>query len=483
MKRLTPTQIRQIYDQGPDAVVDLVTQLFDIIDRLESEVHALKARGAELERQVHRNSHNSSQPPSADGLKKPPPKSQRRPSGRLRGGQPGHPGETLEMVDAPDTVERHPVALCEECGESLDAVVPNRMIRRQVFDIPPLSLTVTEHQAEVKECPTCHHKTTGTFPAEVVAPVQYGPRVLGLSTYLQVFQMIPIDRIRQLFFELLGQAPSGRTLVDAATRTSERVKPLLIPIREALRRAPVIHVDETGFRVEGRLWWMHTATAPGYTLYGLHPRRGQEGIADLGVMDQRKGVAVHDFWKPYYRFPERHALCNAHLLRDLTGLYEVTGEPWIATLQSLLADMLAATNQARAAHQSHVDPARVASYQAYYDLLVHQGRQRHPDPPASGRRGRVKRDLAQNLLLRLETRRPEILAFLEDLTIPFDNNAAERALRMMKVKQKVSGAFRTAAGGKTFATIRSYVMTAIQQGQAPLTTLWSVLAGEAWIPS
>ncbi len=254
MKRLTPTQIRHVYDQGPDAVVDLVTHLFDVIDRLESEVHALKSRVTELERQIHRNSHNSSQPPSADGLKKPPPKSQRRPSGRPRGGQPGHLGETLKMVDAPDVVERHPVALCEDCGGSLDAVAPERIIRRQVFDIPPLSLTVTEHQAEINACPMCHHQTMGIFPADVVAPAQYGARIVGLATYLQVFPMIPIDRIRQLFFELLGQAPSGRTLVDAATRIGNRVQPLRIPIREALRQAPVIPVDETGFRVEGRLW-------------------------------------------------------------------------------------------------------------------------------------------------------------------------------------------------------------------------------------
>lgn len=483
MKRLTPTQIRQVHDQGPDAVVDLVTHLFDVIDRLESEVHKLQARVTELERQVHRNSRNSSQPPSADGLKKPPPKSQRRPSGRHRGGQPGHPGETLKMVDSPDAVEHHPAALCNRCGDSLDAVVPSRIVRRQVFDLPPLALTVTEHRAEVKECPSCHHTTTGIFPLGVEAPTQYGPRILGLSTYLQTFQMVPVDRIRHLFFELFGQAPSGRTLMDAATRVGERVAPLIPRIRDALRRAPVIHVDETGFRVDGRLWWMHTATAPGYTLYGLHPRRGQEGIATLGVMDQRDGVAVHDFWKPYYCFEGRHALCNAHLLRDLTGLYEVTGEAWVAKLRSLLAAMLEATNQARAAGQPQVDPARVASYQALYSALVHQGRQRHPDPPAFGRRGRAKRDLAQNLLLRLETHRSEILAFLEDLTIPFDNNAAERALRMMKVKQKVSGAFRTDTGGRTFATIRSYVMTAIQQGQAPLGTLWSVLAGQTWIPS
>ena len=483
MKRLSPDQIRQVYDRGPDAVVDLVTQLFDVIERLEAQVQGLQVRVAELERQVNRNSRNSSQPPSADGLKKPPPRSQRRPSGRPRGGQPGHPGETLKMADNPETVIRHPVSVCESCGEMLADVAVDEVRRRQVFDIPPLNMMVTEHRADVKTCPRCDAKTVGTFPEGIVAPTQYGPHLLGLATYLQTFQMLPVERIREFFAALWGHAPSGRTIVDAARRVSEVVGPVLTMIRDALHRAPVVHVDETGFRVEGTLWWMHTATADGWTLYGLHRKRGHEGIDSLGVMTDRQGVAVHDFWKPYYRCGGRHALCNAHLLRDLTGLYEVTGESWVAQLGDLLVDMHRAASAARDSGHDHVAPDRYTSYHALYDTLVHHGRQRHPEPEPSGRRGRVKRDLAQNLLTRLETHRSEILAFFDDITIPFDNNAAERALRMMKVKQKVSGSFRSEQGGHIFAAIRSYVVTARQQGQSPLAVLRAALAGHPWQPS
>lgn len=172
MKRLSPEQIRQVYDRGPDAVIDLVTQLFDVIERLEAQVQGLQARVAELERQVNRNSQNSSQPPSADGLKKPPPRSQRRPSGRRPGGQPGHPGETLKMVDHPETIVRHPVSVCDGCGEILVDVAADAVRRRQVFDIPPLNITVTEHRAEVKTCPRCQVQTAGTFPEGIVAPTQ-----------------------------------------------------------------------------------------------------------------------------------------------------------------------------------------------------------------------------------------------------------------------------------------------------------------------
>lgn len=483
MKRLSPDQIRQVYDRGPDAVVDLVTQLFDLIEQLQAQVQALQARVADLERQVNRNSRNSSQPPSADGLKKPPPRSQRRPSGRQPGGQPGHPGETLKMVDNPEAVVRHPVSVCNSCGEMLADVAAAEVRRRQVFDIPPLNITVTEHRADVKTCPRCHAKTVGTFPEGIVAPTQYGPPLLGLATYLQTFQMLPVERIREFFQALWGHAPSGRTLVDAAKRVSEIVVPVLETIRDALHRASVVQGDETGFRVERNLWWMHTATTDGWTLYGLHRKRGYEGIDSLGVMTGRQGVAVHDFWKPYYRCGGRHALCNAHLLRDLTGLYEVTGESWVAQVRDLLVDMHGAAIAARDSGQDRVAPDRYASYNALYDTVVHHGRQRHPEPEPSGRRGRVKRDLAQNLLTRLETHRSEILAFFDDIPIPFDNNAAERALRMMKVKLKVSGSFRSEEGGRIFAAVRSYVVTARQQGQSPLAVLRTALAGHPWQPS
>ncbi|PSR32643.1 MAG: IS66 family transposase, partial [Sulfobacillus benefaciens] len=292
-----------------------------------------------LERQIHRNSHNSSQPPSADGFKKPPPRSQRPPSGRRPGGQPGHPGDTLKPVAHPDVIQRHPVGQCARCGRGLHPVPLDRLIRRQVFDIPPLVLQVTEHQVEVKTCPDCAHVTMGTVPAHVGAPVQYGPQLLGLSTYLQMFQMIPVDRVRAMFTELWGQAPSAGTLLDAVRRAADAVRPALDVIRTHLRQAPVVNADETGLRVEGHLWWMHTLTAPGWTLFGLHRHRGQIAMQAMGVLAERQRIVVHDYGKPYYRFEGRHALCNAHLLRDLTRVIETTQDAWARRLQTLLVDM------------------------------------------------------------------------------------------------------------------------------------------------
>ena len=457
--------------------------LLIVVEALASENATLRARIKELEDRLNHDSHNSHQPPSSDGpARRARPRSLRKRSGKKSGGQPGHPGVTRCLVDDPDVVIAHVPVVCAGCGAALDRAPATDGERRQVIEIPQPQPEVTEHQAKHKTCLVCQTVTAGAFPAEVTQPVQYGPRTKAAAVYLQTYQLLPYERTVEALGDLFGVYPSEGTLTAAQALAYTRLAPVEQAIRQALRQAQVAHVDETGVRVAGRTAWVHVFSTALLTFYAYHTHRGQQAFAAIGLLLGFLGRRVHDAWGPYLNLPGLYALCNAHLLRELIGLKEDTGQAWVPKLIRLLLSMQAAVAQAQATGKTALPPKQVAGYQAAYTRFIQAGLRANPPPKPTGKRGRPKQTPAKNLLDRLVTHRAAILAFVYDFRVPFDNNQAERDLRMLKVKQKVSGCFRSPAGADQFCRIRGYISTLRKQGYSVLEGLTSVFAGQPLMP-
>jgi len=478
---MTREEILAVYEAGPDAVVALVQSL---CAQFEAQVQALNERVRELEIRLAKDSHNSHKPPSSDGptFRRPARKSLRQPSGKKPGGQSGHVGRTRLQAEVPDEVHFYAPDSCAHCGDDLQGVAPCAAQRRQVVDLPSLRLHVSEHQAQSKCCPGCGHTTRAAFPQGVSEPVQYGPGVLGLGLYLQVYQLLPYGRAAGLIGDLFGQAPSQGTLARALAQAHERLEPVEQQIHAGLRRSPSVHFDETGLRIASLRQWAHSAGTKTLTLYRAHPKRGREAIDAMGVLPGYEGVSIHDAYTSYLSYPGRHALCNAHLLRDLVAVEEETQAAWAASMRGLLLEIKEAATQARASHAAQLEPALIESFRVRYDTLLHQGHAAHPPSPPTGRAGRRKQSPAHNLVLRLQKHADEVLAFMYDVEVPFDNNLAERDLRMLKTQQKISGGFRSRGGADVFCRIRSYISTVRKQCLPLLEALRSVFCGTPLMP-
>ncbi len=439
-------------------------------DQLIDLILAQEARLCELERRLGLNSTNSGKPPSSDGLNKPPAgktrqrrtTSLREKSGRQPGGQKGHKGETLRQVADPDiTVDHFPEA-CRHCGSSLTPTMATGYGARQVFDLPdPRPLVVTEHRAHRCCCERCGTQTGASFPDGVTAPVQYGARITAMVMYLLHFQLLPEARLAALMADLFGVALVPATIARMSRSCVQRVQGIVDVICDLVKTAPVKHMDETGFRIGGKTQWLHIASTALVTFYRVSARRGS-------LLDDVTGILVHDHWKPYYKMQGvLHALCNAHHLRELKALIEIEKEDWALAMQRLLRRACHAANLARERGQP-LKPGLISLIQRSYDRVVAQGLAFHqaqpPLVPATpARRGRRKRRTGHNLLLRLDTRRHDVLRFLDNLDVPFTNNQAEQDGRMMKLKQKISGGFRTQNGAEDFAAVRSFISTARKQ--------------------
>ena len=491
-------EILAIYKAGPDAVVTWIKQLVEayqeqvialttritrLVETHELQVANLTARVEQLETRLGKDSHNSHQPPSSDGpAKRPRTRSLRKRSGKKSGGQDGHPGVTRVLVDDPDVVVVHAPAVCAGCGASLQAATEVQRERRQVIEIPKPCPEVTEHQALHKACTVCQTVTAGVFPPQVTQPVQYGPRTKAAAVYLQIYQLLPYERTVEALGDLFGVYPSEGTLATAQQVAYTRLAPVEQAIGQALRQAAMAHVDETGVRVAGRTAWVHVFSTALLTFYAHHAKRGRAAFEAIGLLIGFLGRRVHDAWGPYLNLPGLYALCNAHLLRELIGLEENTGQAWVPKLIRLLLSMQAAVADAQAAGQTALPPKQLAGYKAAYTRFIQEGLRANPPPKPTGKRGRPKQAPAKNLLDRLVTHRAAILAFVHDFRVPFDNNQAERDLRMLKVKQKVSGCFRSPQGADQFCRIRGYISTLRKQGYSVLDGLTSVFAGHPYMP-
>ena len=452
--------------------------LVELLLAFQERVAKLEQRLKELEGRLAKNSSNSHHPPSSDALNKPLPKSLRTRSARKAGGQPGHPGQTLRRVKNPDHIRIHGLEVCPQCqGCSLSKDPVLDYESRQVFELPEPALVVTEHRAQIKCCPCCGEEVRAQFPAGVSAPVQYGPRFQSLMVYLNQQQLLPYDRLACLCEDLFGQPLSAATLARANERAYEKLEPFAQALVNQVPQAPVVHLDESGLRVEGTLHWLHVASTAEVTFYGVHSKRGTEAMDAFGILGACRKWVVHDHWKPYFAYPEcLHALCNEHLLRELKFLWEEEHEVWAQQLSELLLEFY----QWRQKHGA-LGERRFKRALRRYRAVVRRGRYRHPRlKPGQGRCAQSK---AANLLDRLEDFDLCGLAFLADERVPFTNNQGEQDIRMIKVRQKISGCFRTLRGAQIFCRIRSYLSTCRKQGRNLWQAIQMALVGRPFIPS
>ena len=429
-----------------------IAELEALVHQQREQIEQLLARNAELEAQVahaKRDSRTSSKPPASDGLKRKT-RSLRKPSGKKAGGQLGHRGETLHLVAALDEIVEQRPTVCAHCQRPLadEASVLLRE-RRQVHELPVVRLRVTEYQALHVRCPMCQAVSVGAFPAVAPSRAQYGPQLRALAVYLVEEQLLPLGRVQRLLADLYSVRLGRGTLVGWIQRAAGVLAPVETQLKAALQQdARVVHNDETSVRRGGRLAWAHVASTARLTHYALHAKRGREATDAIGILPAFTGVSVHDGWRPYQTYTRcRHALCNIHHLRELTFLEEQYQQTWAAELKALLLEMKRRVEQARAGGAAALADAERHAFRVRYHTLVAAGLAANPPPQRRpGQRGRLKQSPARNLLERLTLEHEAVLAFLDDLTIPFDNNQAERDLRTLKMHQKVSGCFRSEGG-------------------------------------
>ena len=471
------SDIRTAYQQGVEAVILLFQQTFlELSERLQ-----------QVEDQLAKNSNNSGKPPSSDGYEKPAPKSRRKRSGKKSGGQVGHSGRTLEMVEKPDKVEPHVVNCCVHCQVSLKKEKVVKIERRQVFDLPEVRLEVTEHQAEVKVCPQCQQITTASFPPAVSQPTQYGKKIKSQMVYFHEYQLLPLKRTQETFKDLYGQSVGAGTIVSACKELALKVKPANEAIKKHLTYKEVVECfDETGMRIEGALHWLHVACTRLLTYYEAHKKRGKEAMDAIGILPNFTGRAIHDGLKAYFQYPQlQHGLCNEHHSRELDFLEERHPQKWVIELSDLIMEIKIAVDTAKEKSKTKLSPKTLADFSARYDMLLKQGFKKNPPPKVDvpAKTGRPKQSIAKNLLDRLRNHKEAVLAFMVDFNVPFDNNQAERDIRMMKVKQKISGCFRSGHGADTFCAIRGYISTARKNAQPVMDVLYAAFEGRPYIPA
>jgi len=484
-------RVRDAYQGGAEAVIALVATLLAHVETLaarvttlEGENATLRTENATLRATLATNSRNSGKPPSSDEPgSKPHPKSQRVRSGRPPGGQVGHAGHSVPFVETPDEVQVHIPAQCAGCGQSLEDIPAQRWERRQVVDIPPVRTRVTEHRVATTCCPGCGSVTSGAFPPGVAAPVQYGPRVTTLAVYLTQEQLLPLGRTAAVLAEVFGCPVSEGTVERAVAACHDRLAEAEAAIKQGVIAAEVAHFDETGMNISGTTSWLHVASTPHLTFYAVHSKRGRVAMDAIGVLPQFRGRAMHDGLTSYRQYHQcAHALCNAHHLRELTFVEEQLGQGWAKNLKDVLGEIKQAVDAARG-HGLRALPTDVQQeFARRYDAVLAEGAQANPPPAPTGKRGRPKRGKARSLVDRLQEHKEATLAFMTDFALPFDNNHAERDIRMTKVREKISGCFRTSTGAERFCRIRGYISTLRKQGMPILASLGQAIVGDPPLP-
>jgi len=375
--------------------------------------------------------------------------------------------------------------VCAACQRPLADQKSEEIEKRQVHDLPPRRLIVTEHQAETKTC-SCGHRNKAAFPAGVHAPVQYGPAVRAAAAYLKNYQFLPFDRTCELLADLFGCGISEGSLANILATCSELLEDPTQQIKEQIEQASVAHFDESGSRVLGKLWWLHVAATQNATYYDIHRKRGSEAIDAINILPHFSGRAIHDFWIPYFGYSCLHGLCNAHHLRELIFVHEQHQQDWAAHMIDCLLNIKDAVDVAKQT-VDHLPKKQIREFEKEYQTIIDEGYAQNPLPPlpatAKKKRGRRKKTKPRNLLERLDNHRKEALAFMYDFNVPFDNNLGERDIRMMKVQQKISGTFRTEDGAKEFCRIRSYISTARKNTVGALDALAQLFCGSPFVPT
>jgi transposase len=454
-----------------------------VMQQMQTHIGSLTQQVQALQERQAKDSHNSSLPPSSDRFTRKT-KSLRKKSEKKAGGQEGHRGTSLAWSSTPDEIIEQSVEQCEACHHDLRDVAAHHVERRQVHDVPPPRRLVQEYRVQHKQCPVCQHLTAARFPQEVGAPIQYGAMIGAIAVYLVQQQLLPLARAAEVMLDLLGIQMSEGTICTLIQRCATNLTDVEQHTKAALVQAEVIHQDETGLYVQGKRYWMHTTSTPTLTHYHVDASRGQQALDAIGILPMFHGVSIHDRWKSYFLYECEHALCIVHLLRELVFLAEEQHADWATDLKELLLDMKTATEQARAEGKRWLHPLEVVAWEAAFLRLLDEGDRLTPRATAPpGKKGRCPQSAARNLLDSLRTHQKAVFCFLEDLRVDFDNNLAERDLRMIKVQQKVSGCFRSLAGARAFSRIRGYVSTLRKQGLPLLSALKTTLCGHPVLPS
>jgi len=471
-----------IYDLGKEAVVEILLKM--------------DARITTLETKLGLNSNNSSKPPSTDSpfIPKAKKDATTNNSKRKSGGQKGHEGNNLKMVEHPDKIIISSVKVCDNCGVSLENAIPSLVSSRQVFDIPVLKMEVTEYQVHTTRCPCCKTTNKGSFPEDITAPTQYGKRFDSVIAYLSVHQTLPYERITQTICDLFGHPISEGVILNALARVECRLEEFKAQTKEALLASPVLHADETGINVKGELNWAHIAASNSAAITSLHPKRGGDAIKAMDILPRYTGVVVHDHWKPYESIGGvfAHAFCNAHHLRELRRVSEQDHQLWSEDMSKLLTLAHKKVNNAKARGKDALSLMVIKRFSDWYDAIVKSAGVYHivnqeesresKDGKDGKKRGRLKQTFAKNLLDRLIKYKDETLRFITDFAVPFTNNEAERGLRMMKVKEKISGCFMSLRGGRIFMNIYAYILTSKKNGVNVMQALLGAVNGRAFLP-
>jgi transposase len=463
-------------------MADLVLSLFEQVDKQAALIEEQAAHIKRLEKRIatlERNSRNSSKPPSSDGgnfTNPPKPKSTRQKSGKKRGGQAGHKGHTLKQVSEPDHIAEHnlpPDPVCPNCQQTTK-VIATGFRKRQVFDIPPIEMEVTEHQAQQCQCQHCDATLTADFPEEVSAPVQYGSKLQAFCVYFNSYQLLPYQRLSQTMKDLFAIPISQGTVANIIASAGVKAEQTTTAIKEALKQTNILHSDETGCRLLGKRAWLHVASNSHLTFYHFDQKRGHKAMVNGAVLPDFSGHLIHDCWGAYRRFTQcQHGLCNAHLIRELIYASEELEQPWAQPLLEMILKAKKLTQQ----HPDGLDPLTQEPLLEQYRTIVAEGLARNPEPEQEpGKRGRPKRSKQLNLLRRLDQHETEFLAFMHHPEVPFDNNQAERDLRMMKTREKISGGFGTEQRAIDFCNIRSVISSSLKQKCNILNTIAEMLA-------
>lgn len=460
-------------------LIAIILKQQELIIRLENIVARQEQRIRQLEEMLHKDSHNSHIPPSQSFHISV--KNLREKTGKQPGGQKGHPGKTLPMVSQPDRTIAYQVTRCEQCGKDLSGSPTEGCERRQVFDIPAIVCEITEHQAEKKRC-SCGHLTTARFPEFVNAPVQYGINLQCLLIVLAAHEYVSFERISELLEQLISYRVNESTVCSLQDKLYDKLADFEEKSKVQLTRSEVIHNDETGIPVEGKQRWLHVTSSEELTHYGVDTKRGKEAIDRIGILPLFHGTSVHDGWKAYFGYEAcHHALCNAHHLRELIFFEEEEKATWATSLKNLLLSSRAQVAKARDEGQDHLDLASLQEIESQYREILEGAKAGLPPPLRTGKRGKPKKTKQQNFIERMLEHEGSVLAFIYDFRVPFDNNLAERDIRMVKLKNKVSGTFRSPHGAECFARIRGYISTVRKNGGNVFLEIKNAFCGQPFL--
>lgn len=474
--------LTQLSHTQKDELIRMLWPLQQQVQELSQQMVVMQSRIEQLQGRLALNSKNSSKPPSSAGLNKPAPKSLRVAGQNPSGGQKGHAGSTLRKATQPDKIVVHGVPdFCQACHEKLPFAYVAET--RQVFDLPVVKYEVTEHQAMQSIC-SCGHVHTGEFPCTVSASLQYGPRAQAAMVHFNQNHAVSVQRTAALMKDLFELPVSQATVLKAVQTGADLLQPTVQSIGQAIASANVAHADESGLRVEKKLHWLHVLATDALTWMACHAKRGGQAFASLELLLLFRGVLVHDGWLPYKALVAcQHALCNQHHLRELTFIFEVQGQAWAGDMIELLTyanhqDNLNCADGKTPSYSSKKYQLEVGDLRDLYDAILAQAQTENPLQPASGKRGRPKQSKAANLIGRLRDFSDDVWRFMTQPGVPFTNNLAEQTVRMPKVKQKVSGCFRTLQGAHNYCTIRSYCATMHKQGVNIFESLAAAFNGQ-----